>query len=141
MISTGSLGPSALRTFDSASLSPTAWRALSSGLTERPSRLALATFSPVASARVKIAALAPPAAAAVPTTRVWIFSSSRGTVGMCVGLASAMSAARFFVSPPQKASVPPVSSVTKETIRASTCASGRYWKITGGLSRSCRRSM
>ena len=74
-------------------------------------------------------------------TRVMIFSSRRGTVGMCVGLASAMSAARFFVSPPQKASVPPVSRQTNETMRASTCASGRYWKITGGLSRSSSRSM
>ena len=88
---------------------------------------------------MKIIAFAPPAAAAVPTTRVWIFSSSRGTVGTWVGLASAMSAARFFVSPPQNASVPPVSSATNETIRASTCASGRYWKITGSLSLS--RSM
>ncbi len=141
VIRTGLLGPSASRTFDSASLSPAAWRALSNGLTLRPSRLALATFSPVASARLKISALAPPAAAAVPTTRVWIFSSSRGTVGMCVGSASAMSLARFLVSPPQNASVPPVSSATKETIRASTCASGRYWKTTGGEERMSRRSM
>ncbi len=141
MIRTGEFGPSALRTFDSASRSPTAWRARSIGFTERPSRLAFATFWPVASARVKIAAFAPPASAALPITRVWIFSSRRGTVGTWVGAASAMSAARPFVSPPQNASVPPVSSVTKDTIRASTCASGRYWKITGGDSRSFRRSM
>ena len=60
---------------------------------------------------------------------------------MWVGLASAMSAARFFVSPLQNASVPPVSSATKLTIRASTWASGRYWKITGGASRRFSRSM
>ena len=128
-------------TFDSASLCPIAAWALTSGLTDPPSRLALATFSPVESARLKIAAFAPPAPSAVLITRVMIFSSRRGTVGMWVGLASAMSAARFFVSPPQNASVPPTSKVTKETIRASTCARGRYWKITGGLSRSPRRSM
>ncbi len=101
----------------------------------------MATFSPVASARVKIAALAPPAAAAWPTTRVWIFSSRRGTVGMWVGLNSLISSASFFVSPELKASTPPTSIATNATIRASTCASGRYWNITVFVPRSCRRSM
>ena len=72
------------------------------------------------------------------SARAWIFSNTRGTDGKWVGFAAATSSISLRESPLQNASVPPTSSDTICTTRASACASGRNMNsVAGGRSEIC----
>ena len=124
---------------ESTSRSASAYCAFSAG-ESCPSRAAGRALRPVATAQANSRCLTALPSCPRASARAWIFSNTRGTDGKWVGRAAATSSTSLRESPLQNASVPPISSDTICTTRASACASGRNMNSVAG-GRRWTRSM
>ena len=131
--------PKSWRTLPSTSRSASAYCAFSAA-DAVPLRIAGRALRPVAIAHANSRCLTALPSLPRASTRAWIFSNTRGTDGKWVGAAAPTSSTSRLESPLQKASVPPTSSETICTTRASAWASGRNMKSTApGFRPTCRR--